>query len=536
MTRLYISLFFLIASYQLHAENYLVFLNQKSAGNPVGISALSKAKKEQKYICLNEKDQLIDQTYLQLISAVGCQIIGCSRWLNAVLVQTEPTMLKELRKLPFVIQIVALENHPTICLKQEMELPNGALLNSKAQLQMLGIDRLHMAGYTGKGIIIAVFDNGFTMVNELYPYKKLYEEKRIIASKNFVKPNKSVYDMGSDGDHGSRVLSTMAAVQSPDFIGAAYDATYVLAVTEDMTKEGSLEEWNWLMAAEWADSIGADIISSSLGYATNFTYGDTPVYADLDGNTMLISKAANIAASRGLLVVNSAGNEGTGAWRHIVAPADADSCLAVGSVNQWGIYSSFSSMGPTADGRIKPNVSAMGELTITLLPQGYLKTGNGTSFACPLIAGLAACLWQTDSSMSNMTLFNLIQNNASRANNPDTFIGYGIPSAAKIYEKLYGKQLPIPTAMSNYLRIFPNPSSGMVKLSYFNYQQPLDITFELFNNLGQLVSSKKQYLPQGYQEISVFDGLFEARQGVYFLRVIGLNQEIIFENKIVIAE
>jgi subtilisin family serine protease len=412
----------------------------------------------------------------------------------------------------------------------------GGLLSSERQLQQLQLDRLHLQGYTGKGFTIAVFDNGFTSVDKLGPYRHLFKNKQIKHCKNFVDPKRSVYEMGTDGDHGSRVLSVLAALMPPNFVGAAYDANYLLAITEDMTKEGVLEEWNWLMAAEWADSLGVDIISTSLGYATNFTYGGDHTFEEMDGKTTFISRAANLAASRGILVVNAMGNEGESAWKHMNAPADADSCLAVGSVNADENYSTFSSIGPTYDQRIKPDVVAMGEFTITLLPQGWLKTGVGTSFACPLMAGYAACVWQIEPSKTNMEIFNLIKESGSNAKQPNNTIGWGVPKADSIYFWLKGAHLPMGGSIKNYFTIYPNPGNSLINLSYYNYDKTSSCLVKVYNNLGEQLFTKHFEILEGFGIYPLDMRELHLQKGMYYLKIEGLGSEIIFEKKLMIIE
>jgi len=517
------------------AAYYLMYLKDKGPAPTIQLSKQNKLRHQKMNLCFDEKDQQVYAPYCNLIEAEKLQIIGKSKWLNAVLVQTEMALKICELPYPFILKIEALKPNQSVTL--ETKSGNYApKLSSLPQLEMLQIDKLHAMGYNGKGRTISVFDNGFTGVDKLQAYEHLYMENRIANTKNFVDPNRTVYEMGSDGEHGSRVFSTMAALLPPTFTGAAYGATFNLAVTEDMTQEGILEEWNWLMAAEWADSLGTDIISSSLGYSANFTYGTNHKYEDMDGRTTIVSQAANYAASRGILVVNSAGNEAETPWRYIVAPADADSCLAVGAVDIYGYYASFSSEGPSYDGRTKPDIVAMGQQTVTLLPTGLLKAGNGTSFACPLIAGLAACLWQVDTSLSNMDLFYLIKKSGFNSIFPDNYEGWGIPGTDSIYYWLTGNDLlPADKEEKNGL-LYPNPCSGNTTLVLNNTQNDISAQIKIYDTYGKLVYNDKINLLNGNQHYQLkLAGLF-LPNGMYFLHLEDAFHSIILKNKLMILE
>ncbi|OYU95685.1 MAG: hypothetical protein CFE21_11140 [Bacteroidetes bacterium B1(2017)] len=517
------------------ANYYLVYFTNKAPHAKVCLSEMSQAMRSRKGVKLDEKDLAVSTNYCSLIKATCKTYFGASRWLNAVCIKAEPKQVEQLKKFNFVAKIEPIKASKLIPL-ETAELAPGALLSSNTQLEMLELDRLHKQGYTGKGMKIAVFDNGFTKVDVLGPYKHLYRDGRILQTKNFTDPSRSVYQMGSDGEHGSRVFSVLAALMPPNFVGTAYDASYYLAVTEDMTRESELEEWNWLKAAEWADSLGTDIISTSLGYATNFTIGSDHIYEEMDGKTTIISRAANLAASRGILVVNSAGNEGQNKWRHIIAPADADSCLAVGAVDAWQNYASFSSTGPSFDGRIKPDVAAMGGLTITLLPQGWLKTGQGTSFACPMMSGFAACIWQLNPSLKNMELFQLIKKSGNQAQNPDTFLGYGIPSADSLYYWIKGEQLPARVNIANRLTVYPNPGNGLFEIAWYNYDETVQTTLEIYDSQGKEIYFQAQTFEANYKTYPLDLRMLHLRKGLYYLRIKGIDNVILYENKLVICE
>jgi subtilisin family serine protease len=268
-------------------------------------------------------------------------------------------------------------------------------------------------------------------------------------------------------------------------IGTGYDASFILAVTEDVGSETTAEEDNWLAAMEWADSLGVDIINTSLGYNV-MDDGIHYTYQDMDGNTTIITRAADIAASKGILCVIAAGNEGNGSWQKITAPCDADSVLCVGSVNFNRLRSSFSSMGPTADGRIKPDVMAMGGLAAVASSNLDFTYSSGTSFATPIITGLVACLWQANPTKSNMEILQAIKNSADRAYNPDTLYGWGIPNAARADSLLKGLPISNEKIKLFTIKIYPNPAKNKIYIE--NISLPAQI--RLYDFTGKLIDEK----------------------------------------------
>ncbi len=533
-------LFFQVAHAQVIEPSlnyYLIYFTDKPIAKVQRVNLCDKSleRREKQHISLKESDYPVCESYLLTLKNSSIKIVATSRWLNAIVIYAGQKEILHIEKFTFVKKVLPLPDGNMV-LAQQKNINAVYPLSSNVQLNMMGLDRLHAQGFTGKGKLIAVFDNGFTNVNKLSPYKHIFDENRLITTRNFVNPNRNVFETGSDGEHGSRVFSTIAALMPPNFIGAAYDASFILAVTEDMSKEGILEEINWLLAAEWADSIGADIISSSLGYAKGFTYGSDHTYDELDGKTTIVCKAANFAASKGILVVNSAGNEGITAWQYIISPADADSCLAVGAVDADRQYVNFSSKGPTFDGRTKPDLAAMGGLTITLLPTGNLKTGNGTSFACPLTAGLAACLWQVNDTLKNMDLFYLLKQSGSQASNPDNLLGWGIPNSNEAYKILTGKDLMEIPKNENRLQVIPNPIQNEFRITFFCYQDPI-VASLLFYNLGSAETKEiKMKISKGFNQINLFARDLKLCNGLYVIQLMGLNQIIMTENKILIVE
>jgi subtilisin family serine protease len=316
---------------------------------------------------------------------------------------------------------------------------------------MLGIDEMHNAGYTGEGKMLAVFDAGF-IGTDISPYfTHMYTNDRVIATWNFVENSSDIYRYD---DHGTSVLSTISAYSEDEFVGIAPDVEVILCITEDMPTEYVIEEYNWVIAAEFADSIGVDIINTSLGYNTFDDPDMDYTYDDMDGNTTTITRATDIAASKGILCVVSVGNEGDKIWKKMVAPADADSVIAVGAVNENEEYLLFSSTGPTADTRIKPDVSALGQGTQIVGWDGFITSGKGTSYASPLIAGLAAGVWQAYPELNNIELIELIKKGSTQYYNPDTLMGFGIPDFKTIQSEI--TSLDDDLVEKGY-KVYPNP-------------------------------------------------------------------------------
>lgn len=366
------------------------------------------------------------------------------------------------------------------------------------QLKMLGIDELHANGYTGKGVRIAVLDNGFLNADQIEVFKNM----NVIYQKDLVENDDDVFGP-CDGSctHGTRVLSVMAAVGS-DFRGAAPDAEYLLFRTEDDRGESKMEEKYWAEAAVLADSMGADIITSSLGYI-DFDDGSAYAKEDLDGRTAISTRGAQRAAKAGILVVTSAGNEGDGG---ITAPADADSILAVGAITQDYDLAGFSSRGPSGDGRIKPDIVAQGQSVYNFNTSGEPGRGNGTSFAAPLMAGLGACLWQAMEEQGlepdAQKIRSAIIGSADRASNPNNDVGYGRPDGEKAFEILTGETLIVNAPCdrsfgSEEAFIYPNPSSGDAFLTYRPFDDVEEIQVDIFDKSGKRLWSSSQAAYRG---------------------------------------
>jgi hypothetical protein len=362
--------------------------------------------------------------------------------------------------------------------------------NASNQIEQINGIKLHQKGYEGEGVLIAVLDGGFCKVNTISAFSRLYESGRLLMTKDFIEPNGDIYRSDISG-HGTSVLSCMAAYLPNQMVGTAPKASYCLFRTEDTFSEYLIEEYTWVIGAEAADSIGADLINSSLVYTQ---YNDPAMshnYSDMDGKTTIASTGARKAVERGIFVCTSAGNEGNNSsWHWIGTPADATEVLTVGAVQQNGQYASFSSIGPNAAGEQKPNVMAQGASAAIVNTAGEVTTGNGTSFSSPIICGMVACLMQASPFTNPETLKNAIETSSSLYTTPSYQMGYGIPDFYKVLQSL-----PVMEhSKCNNILIYPNPVSDMLTVkSKKHLQKAL-----LYDVTGNLVV-EQPFLPYNYK-------------------------------------
>ncbi len=426
-------------------QRYLVVLRDK-ASSPFStsrpeqfLSARSVSRRVRQNIALTERDLPVNPAYVSQIKATGAEVLNTSRWLNAVLVRATAASLQQVIALPFVkgleygqrignSRIATPTRQTSTTTKfgetQTQALPYGPSLT---QLSQLGLNQLHERGFRGEGKLVAILDAGFPNANTVPFLQPLITENRIVATYDFVANNRNVFD---DDSHGLNVLSIMAATADNRLYGGAFKASYVLIRTEDAPTESPIEEAYWLLGAEFADSTGADVINSSLGY-TQFDPAFAALdhtYSELNGRTTLVSRAAQWAAETGMVVVVSAGNEGTSPWRYISAPSDAADVLAVAATTSSGIRAQFSSFGPAPDGRIKPDVAAQGQGDILGNPSGSIGSGSGTSFASPLMASFVTTLWQAYPKLTAREIVGVVRRAGHQSKNPDDQLGYGIPT------------------------------------------------------------------------------------------------------------
>ncbi len=475
-------------------------------------------------------------SYIQRVRDIaGVQVIYPTRWLNGVIVECDSARLAQVQGLSFVRAAQTLNRpgkggkpgraQPTVSRKNSMDLERPSSPNpygiAFAQAEQIGVPTMHAAGFRGDGIHIAVFDAGFPTVEQIPAFQALYQQNRLLSTFDVVQGGTNVYNTHP---HGTWVLSTMAADLPNAFIGTAPNASYHLIRSED-TRAGTetpAEEAYWLIGAEYADSAGVDIITSSLGYHDFDLPARSYVYADLNGETPLITRAADLASGTGMLVVTSAGNDGNNPWRFISAPADGDSVLTVGAVDSLGFRASFSSVGPTADGRIKPNLATQGQDAAVINPGGGIGRGSGTSFACPILAGMAAGFWQANPTLTAQQVRRFLEQSGSQANNPDNSIGYGIPNFRRAYNLANpGNPLQITEAGGGLSvpELYPNPVPGAAfTLRLPSRMSGQKLTVRLTDAIGKLLS-EQEITTATPDSVGISAGQPVLKAGLYFCTV-----------------
>ncbi len=496
---------------QEHAWVYFKDKDQVEASilNPSSILSERAIQKKNRFnIAIDQRDVPVNEDYIaQLKLQNGITVKAKSKWFNCVHVLGSESDIAALTDLQFVDHISyadkglnaksisvsenQLDNHTYKFLEQEVDFIYG---QSDTQVKQLGVDELHKNNFTGEGILIAVLDSGFPNVDQMSAFTRLRSNNDLWGGYDFVDRSTDVYTASGD-DHGTRVLSDMAGFVDGQFVGTAPDASYILFRTEDAATETPVEESYWVEAAERADSLGVDIINSSLGYSTydNPRYNYSP--ADMDGNTAFISKGANIATEKGILVVNSAGNSGDSNWGIITAPADAN-VFGVGAVDTSGNYVAFSSRGPSADGRIKPDGMALGAGATVIGPDDRLVKNNGTSFASPIMAGAMASFWQAFPDKNNMEIMAMVRESSSRYQNPNSQMGFGIPDFSEALTLL---GIDISNSGDDLWYLFPNPSKTDFQVQLPETYGNAHVT--LFDIYGRRILERE--LNQGNEEISV---------------------------------
>ena len=383
-------------------------------------------------ILIDKTDLPISPQYISRIEALGCEVVAKSKWLASVTVHCEDSLLvEEIKGLDFVKGAVLVWKKQSLQKSAKRSTYSRVAKESfeeyyQAAYEQIAIhngDSLHRAGFRGAGMEIAVIDAGFKDLDE----NALLENITVKGRKNFIYSKDDAYEV----DHGLRVLSCMATNLPGIYIGTAPDAQYWLFQTENPVSEYPVEEDYWVTAAEYADSVGVDMINSSLGYSSFDDSKMNYTYSQIDGNTIFVTKGAAMASDKGILIVSSAGNEGSNTWRHITAPADAKDVLTVGAIKKDSLLIPFSSRGPTVDFRIKPDVVAVGSSASTVTVSGNIGDTSGTSFSSPIMCGLVACLWQAYPNLTNKELIEIVRKSSNKYLEPDNNYGYGIPDMIK---------------------------------------------------------------------------------------------------------
>ena len=496
------------------------------------LTARALARRAKFNIPIRENDIPVNPRYIRAVANTGVKILNASRWLNGVTVYTTDTaLIDSVEHFSFVKRTITFKpgvqkpgkfkreaalpvfSPPVFKASDTLEAQYGAALT---QIKQINGIYLHKKGFRGQGMVIAVLDAGYSHVLTQPLFDSLRNNHRILGTRDFVNPGGNVYPQYY---HGRMVLSCMAADVPGTMIGTAPKASYWLLRSEDARSENVIEEYNWVSAAEFADSVGADIINSSLGY---IDFDDTTYshpYSDMDGKTCISTRGAEIAAGKGILVVNSAGNDGqSNTFPWIGAPADGDSVLTVGAVTATGVRASFSSIGPTCDGRIKPTVMAMGQGDAVANSTDSVMRASGTSFSSPVIAGMSACLWEAHPRATNMQIIEALKKTASLSDNPNSLMGWGIPDFVKADAYLTGiLGISHPEADENILTVYPNPFRDG-----FSVKVPQNISGKLRLTLFSLDGKKlfeREFSATG-SRLSLHNAfLSQLKPGIYLLRL-----------------
>lgn len=466
-------------------------------------------------LLITEQDLPVNPQYVDGLKTTGADVYYTSRWLNGAIIQVDSSLLDPISQIEYVSSITYIaKNSKLTRVRSTYQIPSSFLTpaniaaNSELQLGIMNVPDMHSDGYRGDQMTIAVFDGGFLAAHLYTPIADIFREGRFLGGEDLVTYGNDPFKYSG---HGTAVLSTIAA-NLPELTGTAPKANFLLYVTEDVSSEYRIEEYNWLIAAEKADSAGADIIQSSLGYSVFNDATMNYTYEDMDGQTAIITQAANMAVERGMVVVTSAGNEGSSNWKYVTAPADGTNVIAVGSIDNNYQKSSFSSIGPTFDGRIKPDVVALGRGVALMAGNGDIQTSNGTSYAAPQVAGFIAGIWQAKPHWSNYDVIETVRATSTLGENPNNFLGYGIP----IYENaVLGGVLELNDLLSSKITVFPNPvrdSKLYIDLTYRRLNE--DLQLKLIDLEGKVLQTV--LISRGVQDI-VEVGLNDVNPGFYIL-------------------
>ena len=512
----FLSLFFSLSIFSQQEDAWVYFKDKPNAqvflDNPLQmLTQRALDRRASQNIALNATDVPLETSYVEQIKqSAGITIMAKSKWMNALHIRGTQSSIATLTANNFVDKVVYANRNlnasstkvtlspvekKNVTAKVKIDYSYG---NGANQIQMLNGQVLHQQNFTGEGKVIAVLDAGFPGVNTAQPFQNLINNNRILGGYDFVARSDNFY---TGNNHGTLVLSTMGGYKENALIGTAPDASYYLFITEDVLNENPVEESYWVEAAEKADSLGVDIITSSLGYFSFDNPNYSHIYTDMNGSTNFISRGAEIAFSKGIIVVASAGNEGNTSEPHIGGPADAVSVITVGSVSASKIKANSSSVGPTSDNRIKPDVMAQGAPAAVSNTAGTITTSNGTSFSCPIMAGMIACLWQAHPSKTNQEIRQMILQSSDRYTTPDNNYGYGIPN----FGSALGVQSFDDTAI---FTVHPNPAKTTISFSYSDLSSPASVT--IYSVLGQKVLEEKVTLQN--QIVS----LQALKSGLYF--------------------
>ncbi len=487
----------LMISADIFATDYGYFITfTDKAGTPYSInkpeeflSERAILRRRKQNIPVTATDLPVDPAYVNELRKLGITVKHTSKWMNGCIAfSTDAALMDTLEKYSFVKSVeLTYKNTSSGKAKLEKERPGkkssindnpyGSAFN---QINTVNGIALHEKGYMGEGMVIAIIDAGFYGVDYLDAFNHLWDNDQILGTKDFVDPNSNIF---LEHSHGMNVLSIIGGEIDGSFMGTAPEASFWLLRSEDVHSEYPIEADYWICAAEFADSAGVDVINTSLGYSQFDDSDMNYSYSQLDGNSIRISKAADIAAATGMIVVVSTGNEGSKTWHYITAPADAKGVITVGAMTSDSIKAPFSSFGPTADGRIKPDVTAMGVSNAIQFTSGSIGTGSGTSFSAPVITGLMACLWQSMSDMTASGVKDMMIESCNYYTNPDNSMGYGIPNFKTAYNTSARSHVKIDNDKWN---VYPNPFVNQLILSTKENLTVDKVEVSLYDIMGRI--------------------------------------------------
>jgi len=504
-------------------QDALVFLADKenvaeSIANPISILTQEAIDRKQLHnTAIDARDVPVNENYIAQINTNGITVYAKSKWMNSVYVRGSQSEIEDLLNLPFVTEVEFADsnlNRPSEDFfpknKFAQETSSRIIYNygeAANQVEMLNVDYLHENDFTGEGMIVAVMDSGFPNVMNNPAFSHIIDENRLLGTYDFVLRQT---DATGTGTHGAQTFSDIGGFLQDQFVGTAPNASFYLFRTEDGPNENPVEEAWWVEALERADSLGVDVVNTSLGYQDFDNPNYDHLYEDLDGMTTIAARGANIAFEKGLLLVTSAGNDGN-SFMFVATPADAPGVLTVGAVNGAGEYASFSSIGPTFDGRVKPDVMAKGRDAAVVYIDGTVITSNGTSFSSPIMAGAVTSLWQAVPSLTNGEIMDVVRQSSTLFENPTDQMGYGIPD----FEEALNEALLLKVqeeALQQRFAVYPNPVTKNVNISF-----PKNIEkaqFVLYNVLGKKVLDTQITAMENKVDLSLYPS------GIYIATVI----------------
>ena len=501
----------------------------ESLANPILIMTQEAIDRKQlQGTPIDERDVPVNENYItQIKNASGINVYAKSKWMNCVYVKGTQANIEALLNLSFVIDVEyadkSLNLFPGVPLEDkfasEEESNNRITYNYGAaanQIEMLSGDYLHELDYAGQDMVIAVLDAGFPTINTNPGFQKMRDEGRLLGTYDFEARNTNV---DGTSTHGLKTTSDIGGFLQDQFVGTAPLASYYLFVTEYGPTETPVEEAWWVEALERSDSLGVDVVNTSLGYQDFDNPNYDHSYEDLDGQTTFSARGANIAFDKGMILVTSAGNDG-GGFTYVGTPGDSPGMLTVGAVDSSGNWASFSSIGPTTDGRIKPDVMAQGASSAVIGTDGYVTYNSGTSFSSPIMTGVVACLWQARPQTPNAVIMDIIRESSHLYNNPTDQMGYGIPNFEDAYNALQQLGIEDEFLLSNFA-LYPNPTTSKINISF--PENISEAEFTLYSIIGTEVLSTS--ISKNVNTVNI-----EAlTTGIYIAAISANNQKISFK-------